>query len=122
MPRKDKAAEAFGERLKSVMRTEGLGTADLAEKLGRERSEIAKYYHGNKLPDKQLIRDMADIMGVAVMRLDPSMGGGAGGDAAGKAGRKPGKSEAKAVQLDQVTLTATVDIGPALERNLRNRY
>lgn len=70
MDRKEKDAVAFGKRLRTVRMRAGISQADLAEKSGVHRVQIARFETGKQQPVWGTVVALAKALGVSCQEFD----------------------------------------------------
>jgi transcriptional regulator with XRE-family HTH domain len=68
-PANRKMAVAFGRRLRQARQERGLGSTELAARLGLDQSTIPQYEAGRSLPSLPVLQKLARILGISLDRL-----------------------------------------------------
>ena len=66
------AAHRVGRRIREIRTTQGLSQAELGERVGLNADRIQKYENGVRKPKQELLKQIADVLGVETIALtDP---------------------------------------------------
>ncbi|MDQ0163386.1 helix-turn-helix domain-containing protein [Bacillus alveayuensis] len=67
-------AEKWGRRIRAFRKLKGYTQESFAKHLGVSVSVIGEVERGNKVPSKQLVEEMAELLGISVEELAPKDG------------------------------------------------
>jgi transcriptional regulator with XRE-family HTH domain len=67
-------AEKWGRRIRAFRKLKGYTQESFAKHLGISVSVIGEVERGNKVPSKQLVEEMAELLGISVEELAPKDG------------------------------------------------
>lgn len=118
-PEPNIAAQYIAEHIKQAMKKKALSTADMASATGIERTNMQRIYHGQKLPNPEQLKKIAEMLGIPMDQLMPDLPSACcklGGDAMANQ-----SVLGKKMKLDHVTFTATMDTGLAMAKLIMSK-